>query len=440
MSAVDSANVIYQALNNCCKSFKSVHTVRIIIFQVQMMQAFQHITKEIATQRIRLDSRFRVNVHNCVDICVAGKEQNVTEAIKYMTKCFSKALTTEKVESDVVSQLSVRKIETLRKKADARDLKFKVEDIANRILVQGESTEVNKMVVEIMKEFDKIKKKKQDQLLSKSVEWGYERKGIKMVFNQRENAMIEMAHNEGKSKTRVILAGEQFLIDLTKNIGRGQQSGDQITLTRKIKGFPLPRHWKPMPRPDMTVHTVVLLPDSSDYKDVERKINDTARELGIQKIEQVQNPHLWQAYMVRKQKIELDCGGNSERLLFHGTDAKNVSHINAQGFNRSFCGVHGKKYGQGVYFARDANYSVHYTTNAGDGRHMYLARVLVGKYCVGKQDMKVPPPKDPSSPEVLYDSVVDQTENPSIFVVFYDNQCYPEYHVTFEYTRPRSTQ
>ncbi|XP_022796713.1 poly [ADP-ribose] polymerase 15-like isoform X2 [Stylophora pistillata] len=144
--------------------------------------------------------------------------------------------------------------------------------------------------------------------------------------------------------------------------------------------------------------------------------------------------------MVRKQKIELDCGGNSERLLFHGTDAKNVSHINAQGFNRSFCGVHGKKYGQGVYFARDANYSGHYTTNAGDGRHMYLARVLVGKYCAGKQDMKVPPPKDPSSPEVLYDSVVDQTENPSIFVVFYDNQCYPEYHVTFEYNRPHSNQ
>ncbi|PFX21758.1 hypothetical protein AWC38_SpisGene13739, partial [Stylophora pistillata] len=48
----------------------------------------------------------------------------------------------------------------------------------------------------------------------------------------------------------------------------------------------------------------------------------------------------------------------------------------------------GKKYGQGVYFARDANYSGHYTTNAGDGRHMYLARVLVGKYCAGKQDMK----------------------------------------------------
>ena len=40
--------------------------------------------------------------------------------------------------------------------------------------------------------------------------------------------------------------------------------------------------------------------------------------------------------------MDKDTGGNSERELFHGTDAKNVNHINAQGFNRSFCGAHGK--------------------------------------------------------------------------------------------------
>ena len=97
-----------------------------------------------------------------------------------------------------------------------------------------------------------------------------------------------------------------------------------------------------MPRPDMIVHTEVLLPDSSEYKNVKHMIDATAKGLSIQKIERVQNPHLWQAYMAKKQKIEPDCGGNSERQLFHGTNAINVSHINAQGFNRSFCGVHGK--------------------------------------------------------------------------------------------------
>ena len=91
----------------------------------------------------------------------------------------------------------------------------------------------------------------------------------------------------------------------------------------------------------------------------------------------------------------------------------------------------GTKFGQGTYFARDASYSVCYA-RAGDGgrRYMYLARVLVGQYCVGSPKMKVPPEKHPSRPEILYESVVDNQVDPCIFVVFYDNQCYPEYLIT----------
>jgi len=63
---------------------------------------------------------------------------------------------------------------------------------------------------------------------------------------------------------------------------------------------------------------------------------------------------------------------------------------------------------------------------------MYLARVLVGQYCVGNPAMIVPPPKNPLRPEILYESVVDNQVDPSIFVVFYDNQCYPEYLITVQ--------
>ena len=86
---------------------------------------------------------------------------------------------------------------------------------------------------------------------------------------------------------------------------------------------------------------------------------------------------------------------------------------------------------QGVYFARDAQYSVGYAAGGVGGRYMYLARVLVGQYCVGNSSMKVPPPKNPSRPYILYDSVVDQMGNPSMSLVFSDNQCYPEYLITF---------
>ena len=107
-------------------------------------------------------------------------------------------------------------------------------------------------------------------------------------------------------------------------------------------GIALPKHWAPMPRPDSTVHRVQLLPGSTEYQDVVRKFQATASGVNIQKIERVQNPRLYQSYMARKQKMDNDTGGNSERQLFHGTEAKNVSHINTKGFNRSFYGTNGE--------------------------------------------------------------------------------------------------
>jgi len=62
---------------------------------------------------------------------------------------------------------------------------------------------------------------------------------------------------------------------------------------------------------------------------------------------------------------------------------------------------------------------------------MYLARALVGKYTAGKLGMKTPPAIDPSKPEILFDSVVNKEENPTIFVVFNDYHVYPEYLITF---------
>ena len=95
----------------------------------------------------------------------------------------------------------------------------------------------------------------------------------------------------------------------------------------------------------------------------------------------------------------------------------------------------GTDFGRGVYFARDASFSVGYAnrSQAGVGnRCMYVTKVLVGQYCKGtSRQAVIPPPKDPSKPEELFDSVVNDAGNPSIFVVFFDNQCYPEYLIKF---------
>lgn len=93
----------------------------------------------------------------------------------------------------------------------------------------------------------------------------------------------------------------------------------------------------------------------------------------------------------------------------------------------------GALYGNGVYFASRASYSMGYTVPDTNGlRHMYLARVVVGFYTQGHKGLLVPPPLFAQSPEVLFDSVVDSTSNPNVYVVFRDSQCYPEYLITLK--------
>ena len=91
-----------------------------------------------------------------------------------------------------------------------------------------------------------------------------------------------------------------------------------------------------------SVRTELLTPGSPEYLDVEKLFHITLSGENIVKIERIQNPLLYQTYMVRKQKLDKDIGRNSERKLFHGTDCKNISQINSWGFNRSYAGINGK--------------------------------------------------------------------------------------------------
>ncbi len=58
-----------------------------------------------------------------------------------------------------------------------------------------------------------------------------------------------------------------------------------------------------------------------------------------------------------------------------------------------------------------------------------------GYHTLGQADMKTPPVR--VAPD-LYDSVVDNVQNPSMFVVFHDCQAYPDYLITFKWTSTRT--
>ncbi|XP_023372080.1 poly [ADP-ribose] polymerase 15 [Otolemur garnettii] len=194
----------------------------------------------------------------------------------------------------------------------------------------------------------------------------------------------------------------------------------------------IPEHWTAM---NHQLYCVVpLQPGQSEYNTVEDKFTETCSLL-IEKIERIQNEFLWQSYQLKKKHMENKNGHtNNERLLFHGTDAASVPLINQHGFNRSLAGKRATAYGKGTYFAVDARYSAQdmYSTPDSSGRkHMYLVRVLTGDYTNGKAELVTPPPKNHFNPTDLFDSVTDDIHYPQMFVVFSDNQAYPEYLITF---------
>ena len=258
LNGADSAQLTFKALNAFSARCKNIQKVRVVVFQASMMQEFLQEQKKQLVQGIEEDSdsedavarQTRRRGHrqapgqsdeHSIRISVIGKDKvSVGKAVESLKKGFSDACTTEKVENEIVSQLSDKQKDILRKKAKDRDVKIEIEDDVDRIVVRGGPTEVSGIVGEIWKEINERTKKKQEEeqakLVSKNIEWSYEIQGIQMAFAPKANARIELAHSKDEHTVQVSLRGDKFVIDLKINSGRGQTSGEQITLKRKVKG------------------------------------------------------------------------------------------------------------------------------------------------------------------------------------------------------------
>ncbi|KAK3567341.1 hypothetical protein QTP86_019600 [Hemibagrus guttatus] len=76
-------------------------------------------------------------------------------------------------------------------------------------------------------------------------------------------------------------------------------------------------------------------------------------------------------------------------------------------------------YGRGIYFYVDAlSAQRRCDVNASGQKVMFLGLAETGMFTVGRKGINVPPPVDPSNPGILYHSVVDNKNNPTVFVMF----------------------
>ena len=262
LTAADSAQVTFQALSSLRGSCQSLRQVRVVVFQTQMVQEFllaqqrQAMDEQendstaddkvaerprIARQRKNTTTNSSLTGDHSVKILVVGRDKgSVSKAVGALKKRFSEACTTQKLENETVSKLSPKQINKLRWKAKELDVKLEIEVDVDRIVVKGGPVEVPGMVGEIWQEINERNKKIQEEeqaiMVSKSVEWGYERQGKKMVFSPKANGKLEMAHIKEQPTVQISLLGDKFDINLKNKTGRGQQNGETISLFRKVKG------------------------------------------------------------------------------------------------------------------------------------------------------------------------------------------------------------
>ena len=168
------------------------------------------------------------------------------------------------------------------------------------------------------------------------------------------------------------------------------------------------------------------------------------KDLSITKIERVENGVQQETFDGTRGGVKADIeslgltftSGVHSRWLWHGAADKTVLHSIINNRVAGFAPMLSKRalWGKGVYFARDAAYSVPFANGCRDEhgcRMMMLCQVEVGIPCVGEPHMEHMPHIHPSRGEA-YHSFVDSASNAEMYVIEHSSQASPAYVVHFK--------
>ncbi|XP_047450366.1 protein mono-ADP-ribosyltransferase PARP14-like [Mugil cephalus] len=288
-----------------------------------------------------------------------------------------------------------------------------VTDLINR--------EIQKVLCEDIKD-------KEEAVLALTIQWSIKDiNGAWQELNLHDNYVLEEAHMKKQDSVDVVAPdGMVVSVNLKKQEAVNRQTGITYPVKRieSQTALELPDTWEPMH--DEVFKKVELQPNSPEYQTVAAGFKHTTK-YDIVKIERVQNLYQWHAYSLFKQRILAKNGVAEigEKSLYHGTSAESCDCIEKGTFDRSFAGTHAAMFGKGVYFAVNADYSAkRYSPADSSGlKRVFVALVLTGRYTLGSPNKKTADG---------FDSLVDNQQKPSMFVIFHDDQAYPQYLITFK--------
>ncbi|XP_062581166.1 protein mono-ADP-ribosyltransferase PARP12-like [Saccostrea cucullata] len=276
-------------------------------------------------------------------------------------------------------------------------------------------------------EKDEVQYTLEKKYMMKQKSYLFTREGHKMKYRIEFSNMRQI--NIDTSKVRIILRRPAF-VSLADVISNSFPRSIHISIPVSC-----PSDWDPL---DVSndFEWVDLDETGNEFKDVQASFFKTLSkdQFQISNIYRIQNLALKNEFNIKKTNMERTGGKKTynvdERSLFHGTDSIDTCYgICTNNFDFRLSGKNATVYGKGSYFAISAKYSHNYTK--GNTRFMFRAKVLIGSYTKGKEDLTCPP-NIPGEGHRRFDSCVDNTSDPSIFIVFDRNQTYPEYLIAYQ--------
>jgi hypothetical protein len=209
-------------------------------------------------------------------------------------------------------------------------------------------------------------------------------------------------------------------------------------------GLDFPSEWEGRPTfSDTHSKQVTLSSKSKEYQTVEthfkKSISFYHKNPTIVSIVRKEDGHLWSKYATRKKSILNRLGKKlvNEKMLYHGASEDTINIILKNGFDYRVSDMSKAKYGAGIYFALNASKSDHFAIqDSKKHQRMFLSRVTLGdteivtQPCIGKRK----PSNKPNSKELFDSHSVISDPNgktPTEFVIFANDQCYPEYLITY---------